>query len=131
MKKSNRIISDSLEEIRSKMTPEEIEETEKKIDEQIKWFDDHPDYNQRYGTDKSYWLETIKKKGFNPIGITVMMCEETIILETEEEVERAWEVFKPEGFWYSKEDFTKAREDYINEVYDGIEKDAPLVYNIK
>jgi len=131
MKKSNRIISDALEEIRSKMTPEEIEETEKKIDEQIKWFDDHPDYNQRYGTDKSYWLETIKKKGFNPIGITVMMCEETIILETEEEVERAWEVFKPEGFWYSKEDFTKAREDYINEVYDGIEKDAPLVYNIK
>lgn len=131
MKKSNRIISDYLEEIRSKMTPKEIEESEKKIDEQIKWFDDHPDHSQRYGTDKSYWLETIKKKGFNPIGITVMMCEETIILETEEEVERAWEVFKPEGFWYSKEDFAKAREDYINEIYDGIEKDAPLVYNIK
>lgn len=127
MKKSKNSIID---EIRSKMTPEETERIRRSVDDHIKWLDEHPDHGERYGTDRSYWLETIRESGFDPVGITVMMCEETIILETEEEAKRAWEMFKPEGYWYSKEDFIKAREDYINETYDGIEENAPKVYKI-
>ncbi len=108
-----------------KNIPQEIID---KVNKQISWIDEHPDYNKRYGTDKSYWLEEIKSKGFNPLGITIMTCEETIILETQEELEKAWEIFKPEGWWYTIDQWEETRQQYVKDIYDGKEKDAPIVY---
>lgn len=122
--KRNNILQDILDSI----TPERQAELDAMMDAHLKWMDEHPDYNDRYGTDKSYWLDTIRKHGFNPIGITTMTCEETIILETKEEVERAWEIFKPEGWWYSVEQWKETREWYVKDMYKGIESDAPKVY---
>lgn len=93
-----------------------------------KWHDEHPNANEYYGTDKSYWLGEIKAKGFNPIGITVMTCEETIILATKKECKEAWKIFRPEGWWYSAKEWEKTRVDYINNMYDGDESKAPKVY---
>ena len=90
--------------------------------------DAHPDYNKRYGTDKSYWLQEIIDKGFKTLGITVMICEETIIMETTEEIEEAWEIFKPEGWWYTVNEWEKRRDEYVSKNYNGIEEDAPKVY---
>ena len=84
--------------------------------------------NSTYGTDKSTWLEEIKAKGFNPIGITIMACEETIILATKEEVDKAWEIFKPEGWWYTVDQWSETRQLYVRDIYNGIESDAPKVY---
>ena len=123
-KSKNSIIDDFL----NKISPEEQAKIDKSIEAHIKYMDEHPDYNKRYGTDKSYWLEEIKSKGFNPIGITVMTCEETIIMETQEELERAWEIFKPEGWWYTIDQWEKVRQDYIKDIYEGDENKAPLVY---
>jgi len=98
------------------------------LNEHIKWMDEHPDYNERYGTDKSYWLGEIRAKGFNPIGITTMTCEETIILATKEEVKKAWEMFKPEGWWYSIDEWEKTRKWYVHQFCDRKETNAPKVY---
>lgn len=113
--KKNTIITDILD----KITPEESKRARESVDAQIKWLDEHPDYQERYGTDESYWLETIKSKGFNPIGITVLMCEESFIMETEEEVDKAWEVFKPEGFWYTRKQFEIYQKELADDMYDG------------
>lgn len=123
-KSKNTIISDILD----KMTPEEESEVNVSIESHIKWMDEHPDYNKRYGTDKSYWLEDIKSEGFKPLGITVMVCEETIIMETQEECDKAWEIFKPEGWWYTVDQWEKVRQDYIKDMYDGDETKGPKVY---
>lgn len=115
-------------DIMSNITPERQKEMDEMMDAHIKWMDAHPDFNKRYGTDKSYWLEEIKAKGFNPVGITVMICEETIIMETKEEIDKAWEIFKPEGWWYTIDVWEKTRRKYIKDMYDGKEEDAPMVY---
>lgn len=128
MEEPKKNMKDIFDEIEASITPERRKELDEMMDAHIKWMDEHPDYNERYGTDKSYWLEEIKAKGFKPVGITTMICEETIILETEEEIEKAWEIFKPEGWWYTREQFEKAREDYVNDMYDGDETKAPKVY---
>jgi hypothetical protein len=124
MRKSKNSIDDYLNNI----TPEEQAKINNSIDAHIKYMNEHPDYNKRYGTDKSYWLEEIKLKGFNPIGITIMTCEETIIMKTQEELERAWEIFKPEGWWYTIDQWEKVRQDYIKDMYEGDKTKAPLVY---
>lgn len=120
--------SKNYKDIINNIAPKDRLRMEIEMDALIKWHDEHPDYNERYGTDKSYWLEKIKAKGFNPIGITVMACEETIILATKEEVEKAWKEFKPEGWWYSVDQWTETREWYIKDAYNGVELDAPKVY---
>lgn len=117
-----------LDRIEKSISPEEQKEFDKKIEAHIKWLDEHPDYHKRYGTDKSYWLEDIIKHGISPIGITTMLCEETIILETKEEVNKAWGIFKPEGWWYSRDEFDKAYSDYVDKFYDGDKDKAPKVY---
>lgn len=124
MAKKNKIIED----FEISITPEKQAEIDNMVEQHIKWMDEHPDFNERYGTNKSYWLEEIIAKGFNPIGISIMTCEETIILGTKEEVARAWEVFKPEGWWYTIDEWRKTRKEYIDSMYDGIEEDAPKVY---
>jgi hypothetical protein len=94
-----------------------------------------------YGTPESEHLHILFYEGFNPIGITVMVCEETFIFETTEERDRACEwsnkKFGNEGWWYSlfetdrskaKYDWDNTRKWYIKEMYKGVEEDAPKVY---
>ena len=111
-----------------KISPERQAELDKMFEEHKKWHDAHPDYNERYGTDKSYWLEKIREAGFNPVGITTMTCEETIIMETEEEAKAAWEIFKPEGWWYCLDQWKETRDWYVNSMYEGKDEEAPIVY---
>lgn len=54
-----------------------------------------------YGTPESRLLEIIRANGFNPIAITIMICEETFVFETEAEAHAASESVKTnEGWWY-------------------------------
>ena len=127
VKKKNKT-QELFDRIDASITPERKAEMDAMMDAHIKWMDEHPDYNERYGTDKSYWLEQIKAKGFNPVGITVMLCEETIIMETKEEIDKAWEIFKPEGWWYTVDQWEEVRADYVKDYkynFDGV---APKVY---
>jgi hypothetical protein len=117
-----------LQEILDSITPEEKARMDAMFEAHKKWHEEHPDHKERYGTDRSYWLDSIRAKGFNPIGITVMTCEETIIVETQEEKEAAWEAFKPEGWWYTVNEWEETRNWYVNEAYEGVEADAPKVY---
>ena len=110
------------------ITPERQAEIDANMKAHMEWMDAHPDYDERYGTDKSYWLQEIIDKGFKPVGITVMICEETIIMETTKEIEEAWKIFKPEGWWYTVTEWEKRREEYVKTMYKGDEDKAPLVY---
>jgi len=92
-------------------------------------FDDkYADHVNTYGTPNSRFLNEIRNAGFNPIAITVMMCEETIVFKSKAEALRAWEKFKPEGWWYNLSDFDESHEQYVKEMYGGDEDRAPLVY---
>lgn len=126
MKKSkkNKIIQDILDSI----TPEEQIKIDKNIEKHIEYLDAHPNYNLYYGTIKSYFLQDVISKGIKPIGITVMMCEETLIYETQEELDKSWELFKPEGFHYLKENWEQVRKQYVDDIYNGVDDDAPTVF---
>lgn len=77
--------------------------------------------NHHYGTPKSTNIKILKDHGFNPIAITIIMCEETFVFETEEEAIRAHNEFENnpkhniviQGWWYNRESFKKAVQDYI------------------
>lgn len=126
MKKSkNNIISDYLDNL----TQEERDSANTRVEADLKWIDEHTDHNERYGTDRSYFLETIRERGLNPVGITTMIGEETIIFETKEESNRGWDLFKPNGFWYCVNEWEDTREWYKNDLEsNGITGDLPKVY---
>jgi hypothetical protein len=94
-----------------------------------------PDANSTYGTDKSELLADIIKAGFKPIAITVMICEETFIFETEDEAHRAHKAMNTnEGWWYGldgKYPWKETREQYVREHYEGEESKAPKIYWLK
>lgn len=73
-----------------------------------------------YGTDKSELLQEIIAKGFKPIGITVMVCEETFIFETEKEANEAHEAMDTnEGWWYGldgKYPWKETEEEYVSKM---------------
>lgn len=117
-----------IEEIFNSMTPEERKESEERVEEQLKWIDEHSDWNERYGTDKSYFLEEIKSQGFTPIAITTMCCEETFVFKTEEERRKVADMFLPEGFYYCLSEWKESRGWYVEEMYDGDYNKAPKVY---
>ena len=89
-----------------------------------------------YGTAESPSLVTLRDRGFNPIGITTMMLEETFIFETEEEAITAFTTLENtptgnsilQGWWYGKELFKTIREEYVNFNHEGKEYEAPIVY---
>lgn len=91
-----------------------------------------------YGTDKSEMLQDLLKAGHKVRAITVMMCEETFVFQTPEELGPAIAFadnngWTNEGWWYSIEDtgewpWEKARKDYVDTNYDGDESKAPKVY---
>lgn len=125
MKKTKNIISDYLDNL----TQEERDSANARVEADLNWIDEHPDYNERYGTDKSYFLEVIKERGLNPVGITTMLGEETIIFETKEESNKAWELFKPNGFWYCVNEWEDTRDWYKSDLeLNGIKGDLPKVY---
>jgi len=123
-KKSNSLI----QEILDKITPEQQAKYDALFEANEKWHEAHPDHGERYGTDRSYFLEQVVKAGFNPIGITVMMCEETFIFATEEETSAAAKKFMPEGWWNTVTDWEESRQKYVDDIYQGVEADAPKVY---
>lgn len=68
-------------------------------------------------------LELLRKHGFKPIAVTVMVCENTFCFETEEEALRAHEQFEKNpkgeyisGWWYGKKNFTKAIKSYTKQM---------------
>ena len=94
-----------------------------------------------YATDKSESLKIIQEAGFNPIGITTMMCEETFIFNTEEEASKAFEYFEtnrranidkheylPDGWWYGLVDFELYHRKYVWDFYEGVDDDAPKIH---
>lgn len=81
-----------------------------------------------YGTNNSQLLQEIKTAGFNPIAITVMMCEETFVFKGKAEAMRAWEIFRPEGWWYDLGEFIETRKQYVKDAYGGNVDKAPTVY---
>jgi len=81
-----------------------------------------------YGTPNSFLLEKIKERGFKPIGITVMMCEETFIFKSEKEAAEAWRLFAPEGWWYGFDSWEKAHIEYLKDFYPNNEELGPTVY---
>ena len=117
-----------IQRILDSITPERQAELDAMFEAHEKWHKEHPDHGERYGTDRSYFLKTVKEKGHNPIGITVMLCEETFIFATEEEQEAAAKDFMPEGWWHAVSDWEESRTKYVNDMYKGVEASAPKVY---
>jgi hypothetical protein len=83
-----------------------------------------------YGTPDSVLLKLVREAGFKPIGITVMMCEETFIFKGRKEAKEAWKMFAPEGWWYGLDDFWKDWEDYHKQMgnYDRDEVDDAIYW---
>lgn len=84
--------------------------------------------SDNYGTPNSLMLKQVREAGFKPIGITVMICEETFIFKSDEEAQKAAEKFLPEGWWYGFGSWDDTRNKYVKDMYNGIEDDAPIVY---
>lgn len=78
--------------------------------------------------DSNWLLKEVVNAGFKPIGMTVMICEDTFIFKTPDDARAAWEKFKPEGWWYDIGTFIDAWKKYVDEIYDGIEENAPIIY---
>ena len=89
---------------------------------------DLQEWHDKYGTPESLLLKEIQKAGFKPIGITVLMCEETFIFKGDAEAKKAAEKFLPEGWWYGLSAWHETREEYVKEVYGGDEDLAPTIY---
>lgn len=84
--------------------------------------------SDNYGTPNSVLLKAVREAGFKPIGITVLMCEETFIFKDKMQATAAWEIFKPEGWWYGFGDWEETRQQYVKDIYGGNEEDAPIIY---
>lgn len=86
-----------------------------------------------YGTPGSPLLAKIREKGFNPIAITVMICEETFVFRTDKEAHEAFKVMKTnEGWWYGmdgKYPWETTLKEYREQFYpDG--DNYPIVYDL-
>src|SRR5574343_170247 len=83
---------------------------------------DNSVYKDEYHKYMKHQIEVIKSKGFNPIGYTTMLCEETYVFETDEEAQLAFEFFENNsenldkyeicGWWYGIDRFENERKDY-------------------
>lgn len=92
-------------------------------------FDDFEgiDHN-KYGTPESPLLKQVRDAGFNPVGITIHMCEETFIFKGKQEAEDAANKFLPEGWWYDFSSWTETRNEYVKKFYEGDDDLAPTIY---
>jgi len=95
----------------------------------VQYTDDEIDeIAENYGTPNSVMLKKIHEAGFKPIAITVLICEETFIFKDKAQAMAAWEIFKPEGWWYDFASWEDTRQEYVKNMYGGNEEDAPTVY---
>jgi hypothetical protein len=90
--------------------------------------DDSYEIYDNYGTPNSFLLKEVIEAGFKPIGITVLMCEETFIFRSKKESEEAGAMFLPEGWWYDFGSWEATRENYVKEFYGGDKDIAPTIY---
>ena len=90
--------------------------------------DELQEIHNNYGTPDSVLLKEVQKAGFKPIGISVVMCEETFIFKGEAEAELAANQFLPEGWWYGFGSWEDTRIEYVKKFYGGVEENAPTVY---
>lgn len=91
-----------------------------------------------YGTDKSKMLKDLLAAGHKVVAITVMMCEETFVFQTVEELGPAIEFannngWPNEGWWYAIEDdgewpWEKSCKDYLERFCNGDESQMPKIY---
>lgn len=84
--------------------------------------------SESYGKPNSILLKKVIAAGFKPIGITVMMCEETFIFKGNFDAERASKLFLPEGWWYGLSNFYRDYDKYIHDNYNGDYEMGPTVY---
>lgn len=95
-------------------------------------FDLHDEFEgidqDTYGTPNSALLKKVKEAGFKPIGITVMLCEETFIFKGKTEAEAAWKMFANEGWWYGFSEFIDSRKEYVKKMYEGDENAAAQIH---
>lgn len=91
-------------------------------------YDKYQEEMDVYGTPDSVLLKMVREAGFKPIGITLMMCEETFIFKGNKEAKEAWEMFSPEGWWYGLASFWKEWDDYHKQMgnYDHEEVDSAI-----
>jgi len=83
-----------------------------------------------YGTPDSILLKLVKEAGFKPVGITVMMCEETFIFKGSKEANKAAKMFLPEGWWYGLSQFWDDWDSYLQQmdIYDNEEAEEAIYW---
>ncbi len=98
----------------------EMDEWFEEIERRQRWMEEN---NISKDLQKFYFdLEILKSAGYKPIAVTTMMCENTFVFETQDEANRAFLQFEKHpqgecisGWWYGREDFSKALDDYKKE----------------
>jgi hypothetical protein len=83
--------------------------------------------------DFQYELEILRRSGFKPIAVSQMVFEDTFLFETEAEAHRAYKQLELEegslvGWFYGREDFKQAVEDYEMMSIDDEEKTHVLIH---
>lgn len=101
-----------IEEILSRITPEQHAEYERDILETMahnRWMEEN---DLEYCTPTSPSLKVLREYGFNPIGITSHYLEETYLFSSVKEANSAYKKLEKElglicGWFYSKKQFEK------------------------
>lgn len=107
-----------IQEMLDKITDEEKERIDKKIEESEKFYNCLIEQGYVYNTDKSYSLKLLNEAGHFPIGITTIGCEESFIFSSARKANKAWKsrTLGYEGYFYSLEDFRKEKQWYENKM---------------
>ena len=108
--------SNLIEQILSRITPEEHAEFERQIEEDIAFHEQLKKDGKIYATDTSITLEIVRAEGFNPIGICDYCGEETLLFSSQKEANSAYKKLEKEqkrvyAWWYSKKQFEKEVEE--------------------
>lgn len=104
--------SNIIEQILSRITPEEHSEFQRQLEEDMAYNEMLFEQGKIYGTPTSITLEIVREAGFNPIGICWYGGEETLIFKTEKEANSAYKKLEKEQgkvfcYWYGKKNFEK------------------------
>ena len=83
-------------------------------------------------------IDELKANGFNPIAVSQMYMEDTFVFETKDEATKAYRQFERDenekwigkivGWFYSKDDFLKAVDEYENSEHDYLRGFKVLTY---
>ena len=108
--------SNIIEQILSRITPEEHAEFERQIEEDIAFHEQLKKDGKIYATNTSITLDIVRAEGFNPIGICDFAGEETLLFSSQKEANSAYKKLEKEqkrvyAWWYSKKQFEKEVEE--------------------